>query len=1295
MPTLFDPLLRPTRLAIFALESGTALPITRMPVYAEIVVRSEMEESAVEVDRQLDDFIAQALQNDAAENLAEPQSRQRLTGVIGQEIARQLGPKANAILQADDPTEFIAAVINRARKAFGGAPLRSLDRDTLKRAVRDAIREEAARRKLPLEPLAQPTPTLWAYPLGVLATDHTGYLSYDLSRLPATVLQAVATAVQARRLDPGAALDVTISIYPTGLKGIVFDALSQGRFTLGAIVARIELAKPLIPDVVLNLALPAMQSPSLGDWRLSPGSFATNPGSLVGADGCETILPANVALQEHYLYQVVRLTDVTPPVAAKIPGQVQLGVINEYRVAWHSLGHSLGQILYSLPLAPGESVKLAVIDWTRRDEAQRKERTTVDEQLTHNERRDRLISETVDAAVREYQRGSSFMGGIAGAVGFSYGGVYGAVAAGIAGSLGGSTSNSSGNRSVVASTVQKVSDNITQVSSASRELQSTVVVQSTQSEKETIETRTVANYNHSHALTILYYEVLRHFRVSTERVRRRPAVLVKMKTDWFAGKDPEPENNARLHRKALEAALLDPKVAAGFDALDRFEHRRQVALFDPPKTEPSTPPVPPPLAAGDREFVFFTFEMKTGGFFSEKMDDHGHFVNILATLIGSGNVELVNADDNKLLNQKGSFREAGRVNIFAARLHPPQRTIRWSAISSLRMLIDPQGNSEQKVSFEHIKVIGTDVAGERVVLIDQRYSDGHLIINDESAFILLPTSRPPLPPPPSGRPVEEIEDEVNRSRLLAHLKDHAAHYSRAIYFSREGLERSAELDAIKLTDGSNVLQKVENRPVEIIGDYMAFPCTDSDWEDKINSSLDELGPDDIILDERLIALPTRGVFAEAKLGHCNASELIDNTRFWDWQSSPIPLTAPEIAAITAATPKPQPPNLGATPFPTSIVNIVNPPNAPDPTGMSAAMNLLATPNIFRDMSGRAETADILKNLADNAVKIAAVASAARTGQSGSGGSSSSGGSSAGTGGGVGGPRAMPNQPSVTHRGLQDTRRELQAAQQGNFITPAEGQDLYKGVARLAFGLNADAAELVGGTGGTSSRALDVKLRLFIPSRAVQIPLPVVGDVGYEGDNRDFSYDGGTSRAELWIDAIYSASTNNPVNIKRRGFGESMEYVKDKLVDVIGKPFWWKAIRKEPFTQIEVLPDRTATAVITDKSLSVTGQMEMPALGLMPVLHLHFHVDAAMPLDALAPAINCDLDVFLVVSGLNMVTYSIKGTHDGFPAYELYIERNRVYSYDPVKAGASPAELAPIGGIQVNVPWTALMQSQIA
>lgn len=45
--------------------------------------------------------------------------------------------------------------------------------------------------------------------------------------------------------------------------------------------------------------------------------------------------------------------------------------------------------------------------------------------------------------------------------------------------------------------------------------------------------------------------------------------------------------------------------------------------------------------------------------------------------------------------------------------------------------------------------------------------------------------------------------------------------------------------------------------------------------------------------------------------------------------------------------------------------------------MAAALNLLSTPDIFRDMSGRAEVADLLKHLSDKTIDIAEAANRAR------------------------------------------------------------------------------------------------------------------------------------------------------------------------------------------------------------------------------------------------------------------------------------------------------------------------------
>jgi len=87
--------------------------------------------------------------------------------------------------------------------------------------------------------------------------------------------------------------------------------------------------------------------------------------------------------------------------------------------------------------------------------------------------------------------------------------------------------------------------------------------------------------------------------------------------------------------------------------------------------------------------------------------------------------------------------------------------------------------------------------------------------------------------------------------------------------------------------------------------------------------------------------------------------------------------------------------------------------------------------------------------------------------------------------------------------------------------------------------------------------IDVHLRIFIPSRAVSIPLGPATS-GFDGDNRDFSFDQGTSRVELWVDVDNTPSTNSPITTRRRAFGQTARYTPDKLEDVPGKPFWWKS-----------------------------------------------------------------------------------------------------------------------------------------
>ena len=103
--------------------------------------------------------------------------------------------------------------------------------------------------------------------------------------------------------------------------------------------------------------------------------------------------------------------DPLSPLSGSAPQPMLSCDILEYEQAWEDVGESLGTILYSLPLAPCESVKIAVIEAKRDDLAARTDAIEAKENLDHSLFRDRNIAETVMGVLREKQGGSSFMAG--------------------------------------------------------------------------------------------------------------------------------------------------------------------------------------------------------------------------------------------------------------------------------------------------------------------------------------------------------------------------------------------------------------------------------------------------------------------------------------------------------------------------------------------------------------------------------------------------------------------------------------------------------------------------------------------------------------------------------------------------------------------------------------------------------------------------------------------------------------------------------------------------------------------
>jgi len=1012
------PLSAPTHLSVFVTHPADGRPVTGLPLYAEVA--APMITPPPPIDPRFLEPLRATINDvepdmeDAARNRLETAALQAIASVLDAAAQEQLLDTPDRI--RDLAHRFLRTMLELAGRDW----LEDIPADDVDGLAQEAIRRAAEEMQIGVQVAPEETGTIWAEPLGVLTTDHMGYASFDLKRLRPEVQWMLAEAIEARRKDANAAAKLAIWVYPYGQPGKL-DVFSQARFAYDAVVARLPLTGLNTPMNLDNMGPRSLQNPSLTDWRLSPASFAATPKSLLGEDGCETLLPASVALQEFVLRQVVRVNDV--PAGVVIPNPYKFAYVDDYKVSWYSLGHSLGEIKYSLPLAPGETVRLAVIDWSWDSLTTRDESTRLTEEVLHQTHRDRTITETVKAALSEFQHGSSFMGGTATSAGASGGANLGVVglggAIGNTWSLGGSTASSNGSRQLAAENVQRLSDSFSQASSAQRELNTTVVIQARQEEKESIQTRTFANYNHSHTLTVLYYEVLRHFRVVVEWVRRRPAVLAKI-PELIATFD---EQTLIDHRYLLEKALLDPALKGGFDALEKQEMIRefQSVLKITPTLTPGAP-----LWEGDFEFTMFEIGIRLT---DNEADESPATLVMYAITADEGLNEKkhellyvykgphMGEDENQVhnLNSGGRFNEDG--SMYTTFVRPQEvsgadKPVKWKDIVGFQF--EKWGDNAMRISFLSIVAFGPNGLVHLTAPEGWRDVDLYLIGNEPSSQAFSWINRPgprPTGYPPVLSPEQTISQEelFQIAKLKAHVEKFKDYYNRAILLNGDPTSIALKFETAAWTAGQFLMDHAEPTPLETFGSYIAYPLAREQAQSDDTRAVDlaaalngndpnrrllaqeELATMDVVKreemmklirlasvkSERLVTLPTRGVFAEGKLGHCNISEEIDNTRFWKWEEHPIPIEAPEIGTVTPITPSPQDVDVSPTPFPQSLVNIVNPSPAPDPTGLGAALTLLGTPNIFRDMSGRAEVADLLKKLSDNTIAIAEAANRAR------------------------------------------------------------------------------------------------------------------------------------------------------------------------------------------------------------------------------------------------------------------------------------------------------------------------------
>jgi hypothetical protein len=665
------------------------------------------------------------------------------------------------------------------------------------------------------------------------------------------------------------------------------------------------------------------------------------------------------------------------------------GHILRFKQEWVADGYSMGNLLYSLPLAPGQKKQIAVVDWERRESGARTEALDASESLSALVDRDRDINEIVSGALNESVRGGSSASSSSFAGGFGIGAILGPVGALLG--VGGGTSSANGSawqnssRNTSASALNQLRDRTIQSASSVRSQRSSVIQTVRQGERVTATTESVANYNHCHAITIQYFEVLRHLLVRQRLVDVQECLFVPLLMSWFS------RAKARRWRHTLYTAV-PPRLRAGFDALDRIANNYDGSDF-------------PNGRYADENLVTVDGDLNLRFQLTRPRDNDDDTFNPnnwnpLLKLFGFDPADFYKQflkdqafKDRVFLEQLGPRIATSLISLL--RIHAlktdgtpvdlkidPTLITRFVNDTSLYVTLRMSSDlpAVDRASIKAIVISGrlelpgfpftVDVlpAGSRVVVdsMTMRYRTAHhsdFLVNDsrvrndltgtDDVRIETPLNRQEL-----RNPREEDKERVRN--LLDHLNENIESYHHVLWARMSPDRRYMLLDGFEAPNsgGRSVASVVNNELIGIVGNCLVMPVSpgvhlDPTYNQDVKDPIDLLEhyEPNTPIDPSRIAIPTRGVYAEAVMGACNSCEAKEEERFWRWEESPIPDSPPSILPVSTDSRRSDPPDLHAQPFPTPLVALQNIPSAPDPTGLGAALSLLGQSGVFKDITG--------------------------------------------------------------------------------------------------------------------------------------------------------------------------------------------------------------------------------------------------------------------------------------------------------------------------------------------------------
>jgi hypothetical protein len=682
-------------------------------------------------------------------------------------------------------------------------------------------------------------------------------------------------------------------------------------------------------------------------------------------------------------------------------GRLATGALLTFSQSWFAQGLTLGQLLHSASLAPGESTRIAVVDWSRRSRAAASEDISESELLSNTMSHSRSLSEVTSATAREFQSGQSSTKAEStaeqGGVGFGL--EIGPVAIGGSGAVSTNTtevmsaSSSFGARDLAANYAQDINDRSQQNASSVRNRRASIVREVSQSEHEQISTRVLTNYNHMHALSVHYYEVVQAFRTTTQLERAERCLFVPVKLVDFrhaetvdrwrlllagAALTERARRQLTVEYGVVEIIPQTPRITPGslvvsgiFDAHIATGGIKTMASFasaaaarsastdegsggaSTPATEgpPTTPPPATPPNPTNTDYRRAPVNAPAAllalkGWDIEQLNRVGWATGRVLMQAGSDSVFV--SDDALVV---GFSLRDGQAARFVVRLHTGQE-------------VTPAVATETAFTF-HAPLAITEVESIAVQFTGQQDLKTALVLQLNLFGTVMPLDVPIVLKPMSvPREVVKFGSVRGARELVDHLEANRLHYTQAILRALDAATVAALLARFTYR-GLPLGQLVDPQPIAVMANFLVFKMNiatggeadDPRWADEQKAWqywLERRGLDSPVPRTEIIPLPSGGLFAEAVLGRYNSAEKTDLTRFWNWQDSPIPISAPEIAPVQAGS-RAQSDEIKPGQLSAPVLSIQAPTALPDPTGIAAIINAIQNGNMFRDMSGLAQT----------------------------------------------------------------------------------------------------------------------------------------------------------------------------------------------------------------------------------------------------------------------------------------------------------------------------------------------------